>query len=299
MGWRVIRSHVAGVGSARGRGRTGTGTLPAGDPGQSPSVTDVGPGAMSWSMSTPTPTRRTFPMLLAALLALSVGMPADAAPRRERARVSARAARAATNAQRRLGATLKAKGVAFGDEIYLRAFKEEALLELWMRRGERFELVRTYPVCAASGGLGPKLRVGDEQVPEGFYRVGAGAMNPASNYHLSFNVGYPNAFDRSLGRTGGLIMIHGDCVSIGCLAMTDAGIEEIYTLADAAHRAGQRSFAVDIFPFRMTAENLKRHGTSKWKGFWQNLRQGHDAFEARRVPPKVTSRDGRYVFSRD
>lgn len=250
-------------------------------------------------MSTPTPTRRTFPMLLAALLALSVGMPADAAPRPERARVSARAARAATHAQRRLGATLKAKGLAFGDEIYLRAFKEEALLELWMRRGERFELVRTYPVCAASGGLGPKLRVGDEQVPEGFYRVGAGAMNPASNYHLSFNVGYPNAFDRSLGRTGGLIMIHGDCVSIGCLAMTDAGIEEIYTLADAAHRAGQRSFAVDIFPFRMTAENLKRHGTSKWKGFWQNLRQGHDAFEARRVPPKVTSRDGRYVFSRD
>ena len=106
-------------------------------------------------------------------------------------------------------------------------------------------------------------------------------------------------FDRSRGRTGGLILIHGDCVSIGCLAMTDAGIEEIYTLADAAHRAGQRSFAVDIFPFRMTAENLKRHGTSKWKGFWQNLRQGHDAFEARRVPPKVTSRDGRYVFSRD
>lgn len=241
---------------------------------------------------------RALSLLLLAALPLVLGGQADAAPTKgAQAKQGSRSERAAKSAHKRLEAKLKSKGLAFGDEIFVRVFKEEAELELWLRHDERFELLKKLAVCSASGELGPKQRVGDRQVPEGFYVVPAGAMNPASNYHLSFNVGYPNAFDKKLGRSGSLIMIHGDCVSVGCIAMTDDGIEEIYSLADAAHKHGQKAFDVHLFPFRMTAENMKKHGASRWKTFWQNLKEGHDHFDSKRVPPKVTVKDGRYVFS--
>lgn len=211
---------------------------------------------------------------------------------------STRAERSAKRAKSKLAAKLAAKGLAFGDEVFIRVFKEEAVLELWLRHGKRFERLKTYEVCAASGGLGPKQRVGDEQVPEGFYSVPAAAMNPESSYHLSFDVGYPNAFDKRLGRTGSLIMIHGDCVSIGCLAMTDEGIEEIFSLVDAAHAKGQKSVDVHLFPFRMTKENIARHPNRTWRKFWENLRRGYEHFEETRVPPVVKIRGGRYTFSR-
>ena len=243
---------------------------------------------------------RPLSFLLMAALALTLGPSAGAAgaaPRTASAKKESRVARAAKNAHQRLDAKLKAKGLAFGDEIFIRAFKEEEQLEVWLRHSEKFELLKTYEICAASGKLGPKLKVGDEQVPEGFYAVPPGAMNPESSYHLSFNVGYPNAFDKKLGRTGSLIMIHGDCVSIGCMAMTDAGIEEIWSLADAAHKAGQKAFDVHIFPFRMTSTNMKRHRASKWADFWENLKQGYDSFESSKVPPKVSVKGGRYAFT--
>lgn len=241
---------------------------------------------------------RPFSFLLIAALAVTLGPSAGAAPKASSAKKEGtRVTRAAKSAHQRLDAKLKAKGLAFGDEIFVRVFKEEEQLELWLRHDEKFELLKTYEVCAASGKLGPKLKVGDEQVPEGFYAVPPGAMNPESSYHLSFNVGYPNAFDKKLGRTGSLIMIHGDCVSIGCMAMTDDGIEEIWSLADAAHKAGQKAFDVHIFPFRMTGTNMKRHRASKWAEFWQNLKQGYDSFELNKLPPEVGVKNGQYSFT--
>lgn len=198
-----------------------------------------------------------------------------------------------------LEAALFRQDLRFGDPVFLRAFKQERQLEVFVQSREdgRFHLFRSYPVAAASGTLGPKLREGDRQVPEGFYFVTPDAMNPASQFHLSFNIGYPNAFDRHHQRDGTFIMVHGGRASIGCLAMTDPGIEEIYILCDAAHRAGQPFFRIHIFPFRMTDQNLAARRAHPWHDFWLNLRQGHDWFERHGTPPDTTvSPDGKYRF---
>jgi murein L,D-transpeptidase YafK len=184
----------------------------------------------------------------------------------------------------------------FGAPVFIRAFKEERRLELFIQQSDsrKFVLFRTYPIVAASGTLGPKLAEGDGQVPEGFYSVPPSAMKPDSRYHLAFNIGYPNAYDRFHGRTGTAIMVHGNCVSIGCLAMTDEKIEEIFTLCAAAHDHGQKSFNVHIFPFRMTDERMKKAAGSEWLTFWRNLKEGYDCFEKTRVPPQIGMRGGRY-----
>lgn len=170
---------------------------------------------------------------------------------------------------------LQRLGAYEGDEVFLRIVKEERQLELWMRpRGRsRFYLLKTYPVAAMSGELGPKTAEGDGQAPEGFYAVEKNALNPRSSYHLSFNIGYPNAHDRSLGRTGSFIMVHGGECSIGCFAMTDAGIEEIYTLVAAALEAGHVQVPVEIYPFRMTKANMRRHAASSHMPFWEGLKR--------------------------
>lgn len=191
---------------------------------------------------------------------------------------------------------MAAKDLALGAPVFLRIFKEEAVLEVWVQKGDAFERFRTYDICAFSGELGPKLREGDEQAPEGFYTVGLDALNPASRYHLSFNLGFPNAYDRSLGRSGSFLMVHGKCVSIGCFAMTDLGIEEIYLIVEAALKGGQAEVPVHIFPFRMTAENLAAHEASKWREFWANLADGYYRFEETALPPKVSVEDKRYRF---
>lgn len=178
----------------------------------------------------------------------------------------------------------------------MRIFKESEELEVWVQAGEVFKHFKTYEICNFSGHLGPKLKTGDHQSPEGFYTVAARQLNPHSRFHLSFNLGYPNAYDRAHQRTGDALMVHGNCVSIGCYAMTDNYIEEIYTLADAALRNGQSSFQVHAFPFRLTDTTLARHKTSQWFSFWQNLREGYDYFEKHKTPPKVTVNKKRYVF---
>jgi murein L,D-transpeptidase YafK len=203
--------------------------------------------------------------------------------------------RAVHAARARLDAALAKKGLSFGSSLYVRVFKEEAELEVWLENGARYELFKTYPICALSGTLGPKLKEGDRQSPEGFYSVTRAKLNPRSQYHLAFDIGYPNAYDRSLGRTGSSIMVHGKCESIGCFAMTDDGIEEIYALADAAFAKQQASIAVHVFPFRMTTENTKRHAKSTWAAFWSDLAHGYHAFESARVPPEVEIERGRYV----
>lgn len=191
---------------------------------------------------------------------------------------------------------MNAMGLHPGAPIFIRIFKVERELELWVKGESGFELFRTYPIVAMSGGPGPKQRRGDNQAPEGFYHVTPGRMNPASNYHLSFDVGYPNAYDRALGRTGSLIMVHGDRVSIGCFAMTDEKIEEIFALADAAFRGGQPFFRVHAFPFRMTESAMAEVRHSEHFDFWTNLKEGYDFFERDRLPPDVTVREKRYVF---
>jgi murein L,D-transpeptidase YafK len=209
---------------------------------------------------------------------------------------SSRSRAAIERVKPRLTEDLHKQGLRFGAPIFIRIFKESAQLEMWIEKESGFELFRVYDICTFSGDLGPKLRWGDMQSPEGFYFVNAGRLNPASQFHLSFNLGYPNAYDRHHGRTGSALMVHGNCVSIGCYAMTDAGIEEIYALADAALRAGQPFFRVHIFPFRMTDDNMQQHARSEWREFWENLKEGYDLFETTRRPPNVKVRGGKYVF---
>jgi murein L,D-transpeptidase YafK len=210
-----------------------------------------------------------------------------------------RAKAAAERVQPGLVRDLSALGLHLGDPVFIRAFKEEKQLELWVRRRDtgKYGLFRTWKIAAQSGKPGPKLAEGDGQVPEGFYSVTPAAMKPDSTYHLAFNIGYPNAYDRHHRRTGSAIMIHGNRVSIGCLAMTDEKIEEIYTLCNAAFRNGQKSFRVHVFPFRMSAERMAREAGNEWFDFWTQLREGYDAFERNKVPPEVTVRDGRYRFN--
>ncbi|MBT7067998.1 MAG: murein L,D-transpeptidase [Verrucomicrobia bacterium] len=193
---------------------------------------------------------------------------------------------------------LERSGLAYGSPIFIRIFKEERELELWIKEKEAFQLFRTYTIVGMSGRLGPKLREGDRQAPEGCYFVTPSRMNPNSRFHLSFNLGYPNAYDRAHGRTGSALMVHGNRVSIGCFAMTDTKIEEIYCLADAALRNGQSFFRVHSFPFRMTKANMARHSTSEWDTFWKNLKTGYDSFEATKQPPNALTRNRKYVFEK-
>ncbi len=212
---------------------------------------------------------------------------------------SERAQAAIERVSPRLKDALEDRGLDWGVPIFVRIFKESRELEIWVDKGERFDLFRTYEICTFSGGLGPKLRTGDKKSPEGFYFVTPGRMNPASKFHLSFNLGFPNAFDRAHDRTGSALMVHGNCVSIGCYAMTDPKIEEIYAMADAALSNGQPFFRVHAFPYRMTEENMTRHRRSEWIAFWRDLKQGYDHFEATGRPPNVEVIDGRYVFDSD
>ncbi|HEX7917029.1 murein L,D-transpeptidase family protein [Rudaea sp.] len=208
---------------------------------------------------------------------------------------SARAREAEARVRPALERDLAEKHLHYGVPVFMRIFKREGELELWLRGDDgKFILFRKYPVCKFSGELGPKQREGDNQAPEGFYSVAPRQLNPLSRYHLAFNLGYPNEYDRAHGRTGSALMVHGDCVSIGCYAMGDAGIEEIYTLAAATLRAGQGAFDVHVFPFRPTDAALAASADSPWQAFWQELAPAYALFERERVPPRVSVRDGRY-----
>lgn len=190
------------------------------------------------------------------------------------------------------------KGMRVEAPIFVRIFKEESELEVWKQRDDgRFYHFKSYPICNWSGDLGPKIKQGDKQAPEGFYRVATNQLNPNSQFHVSFNLGYPNSYDKSLGRTGEFLMVHGKCKSAGCYAMTDALIEEIYGIAREALKGGQQSFEVHAYPFRMTNENMQRHGKSKWVGFWRTMKQGYDFFEVNRVPPQVAVCEHRYIVN--
>jgi len=200
----------------------------------------------------------------------------------------------------------KDKGLAYPPRaILLRAFKQEAQLEVWAADAEdkAFVLVHEYRICTSSGTLGPKRRFGDEQVPEGFYELDW--FNPQSNFFLSLHISYPNASDRILGshqNPGGDIFLHGDCASIGCIPITDEGIKEIYWLAVLVHNQDHQHLPIHIFPARLTDDGLKTLATTHPKqpaliAFWSNLKQGHDHFEkTHRLPIIKTRGDGTYEF---
>jgi murein L,D-transpeptidase YafK len=206
----------------------------------------------------------------------------------------------------KLEVSLAERGLKLGDPVFLRITKAPELrtgllsggnLEIFMKpEGQSYVLYKTLPICAASGLQGPKLATGDGQSPEGFYYLSEQSLNPWSSYHLSLNLGYPNAYDRAHGRTGSYLMIHGNCVSIGCYAMTDIGIDEIYTLVQAAMLNGQNIVRVHSFPFPMTADNMKASENNSNVVFWRNLQEGWDWFEHEKTPPDVTVKGGVYEF---
>ncbi len=210
-------------------------------------------------------------------------------------------AKAVIQAQRpRLAKAFSDKRLRLGSPIFIRIFKATKELEIWVKEDNKptFAHFKTYPIATYSGQLGPKTAEGDRQAPEGFYFVAPGALNPHSRFHLSFNLGYPNVYDRKHQYTGSALMVHGNRVSIGCYAMTDALIEEIYTIADAALSAEQAFFRVHSFPFRMTAKNLQQYAASPHADFWDNLREGYEIFEKTHIPPNVDVENRRYVFNR-
>jgi murein L,D-transpeptidase YafK len=192
---------------------------------------------------------------------------------------------------------IESKGMDKESPILVRLFKEESELEVWKQdRTGRFALLKTYPICRWSGELGPKVREGDRQAPEGFYNITPGQMNPNSQYYLSFDLGYPNAYDRAYGRTGSQLMVHGDCSSRGCYSMTDEQISEIYALGRDSFFGGQKSFQVQAYPFRMTAQNFAKHRNNPNVAFWKMLKKGNDHFEVSGLEPKVNVCEKRYVF---
>ncbi|WP_189491170.1 L,D-transpeptidase family protein [Limoniibacter endophyticus] len=193
---------------------------------------------------------------------------------------------------------MKAKGMNEKSPIMVRIFKEEAKLEVWKQKTNgRYDIIASYDICKWSGKLGPKFKEGDRQAPEGFYTVGPSSLNPNSSYHLSFNMGFPNAYDRVNNRTGMHLMVHGGCSSSGCYSMTDEQVTEIYAFARDAFSGGQRNFQIQAFPFRMTPANMARYKDDPNIEFWKMLKEGYDHFEITKVPPKVDVCDKKYVFN--
>jgi murein L,D-transpeptidase YafK len=192
---------------------------------------------------------------------------------------------------------MMAQNLELGAPTFIRIFKEEKTLEAWVQNSDTKEFIpfKQYKICKYSGNLGPKLRESDGQAPEGFYEIGADQMNPWSEFHLSFNLGFPNKYDRAHNRTGSHLMVHGGCKSTGCYAITDKNMEEVYLMTEAAIAEGHK-VPVHIFPFKMTPENMTKHSGSGWIFYWENLKQGYDAFEVTKIPPKAGHHEYKYVF---
>lgn len=193
---------------------------------------------------------------------------------------------------------LAEKGMQLGAPIFMRIIKSTNVLELWVQKKDQFELFKTYPICNFSGGLGPKKKQGDQKSPEGFYYVKPSQLNPNSSFHLSFNIGYPNAYDRAHHYTGSALMVHGDCVSVGCYAMTNERIDEIYTMSHHAFLGGQPLFRIHIFPFPMHNEHMEKHKDADWYPFWKNLQEGYLFFQEHKNPPNVLVKNKRYYFEK-
>jgi murein L,D-transpeptidase YafK len=230
-------------------------------------------------------------------LAIAIELKDVAADRieRQRAATEGRLPLPNTPDTSRLDQRLKDAGVTRGSPVMLRIFKETSELELWIEKGDAYVLFATYPICHWSGTLGPKLREGDKQTPEGFYTVTRRQLYHYGRWPRSINLGFPNTFDRAQKRDGSYILMHGGCSSVGCFAMTNPVIGEVYGLAQSAVSNGQRYMPVHVFPFRMTDENLAAHASGPWGEFWTDLKRGYQSFERTRRPPRISVCKGQYV----
>jgi murein L,D-transpeptidase YafK len=188
------------------------------------------------------------------------------------------------------------KGLALAAPIMIRVFKSESELEIWKQKGDKFVLFATYPICHWSGTIGPKLRDGDKQAPEGYYTISRAQTRHVGRWPKAIDVGYPNILERSQARTGSAILIHGGCTSVGCFAMTNPVMDEIHLLASASIEAGQPIVPMHVYPFRMTDQNMRAHALSPWRNFWANLKEGYDSFERTKRPPTVDICNGRYIY---
>ncbi len=191
--------------------------------------------------------------------------------------------------------------------IYLRAFKQEKVIELWAKNNSdnKYQLIKKYDICRISGRIGPKRKQGDRQIPEGFYHISR--FNPYSNYYLSLGINYPNKADKILGEKGNLgndIFIHGDCVTIGCLPITNDQIKELYIFCIEAKNSSQNNIPVSIFPAELTDENFeklqKKHKSDSDKiGLWTDLKIGYDLFNENRQLPSIGFRsDGTHLVKK-
>ena len=193
-----------------------------------------------------------------------------------------------------------------GFHLFIRAFKKEKQLEVWTKEKNKtkYDLLITYDFCTTSGRLGPKRREGDLQIPEGVYHINH--FNPQSNFHLSLGIDYPNASDKILSdkqKPGGEIYIHGNCVTIGCIPITDEKIKELYILAVEARNNGQEKIPVHIFPCRMDDEEMRsleeEFIDSKIISFWKNLQDVYEDFEEnQQLNPTTVDKKGLYVLDR-
>lgn len=191
---------------------------------------------------------------------------------------------------------LRDKGVSLAEPILIRIFKAESELEIWKQKGDSYVLFATYPICHWSGTIGPKLRDGDRQAPEGFYTVTRSQTRHVGRWPKSLDIGYPNILEQSQARTGSSILIHGGCSSIGCFAMTNPVSDEIHQMTVAAIESGEQIVPVHVFPFRMTDKNMAAQESSPWKAFWTNLKEGYDMFERTKRPATISVCGGRYIF---
>lgn len=214
---------------------------------------------------------------------------------RQRAFTDGRLPLANTPDTTKLDQRLKDAGLTRGSPVMLRIFKETSELELWMEKGDAYVLLATYPICHWSGTLGPKLREGDKQTPEGLYTVTRRQLYHYGRWPRSIELGFPNAFDRAQKRDGSYILMHGGCSSVGCFAMTNAVIGEVYGLAQSAISNGQHYLPVHVFPFRMTDENIAAHAGAPWMEFWADLGRAYHSFERTRRPPRISVCKGEYV----
>lgn len=182
-----------------------------------------------------------------------------------------------------------------GSDVYIRIFKQEHSLEMYLKQGDKYYLANVYDICTFYGGLGPKKVMGDNKSPEGFYKADISSLQPNSSYYKAINIGFPNKYDQSHGYTGKYLMIHGGCKSIGCYAMTNDYIKEIYQFVQASFKNGQRTINIDIYPFKMTDQNLIAQRGSPNYDFWKQLQPGYKYFEVYRKPPEVDVIKGKYV----
>jgi len=229
--------------------------------------------------------------------ALSIELKDVAPDRVERQRAAAKGAIPLPDTPEvgRTAARLAEKGVAVGNPIMIRVFKEVSELEIWIEKEGVYVHFATYPICHWSGTLGPKQREGDKQTPEGFYTVSSRQLHRAGRWTRALNLGFPNVYDEAHARSGSYILVHGGCSSVGCFAMTDPVMAEVYQLTSAALQKGQTHIPVHVFPFRMTDANLEKHRASEWHQFWQNLKEGYDIFERTHRPPRISVCDNRYI----